>query len=132
MKKFKFLFLIALVATMFIGCAQPTDDIACAQPTVKESKSFQIFEGVVLLYKDASVTYSDGRVDKYKITTIPMGFTAEGDNYQKTCTIKSQPKSTIDFFNGTPIIISMDEVNGDANKKIRVELKFFEIYTKVE
>lgn len=45
MKKFKFLFLAALIAVMFIGCAQPTDDdmpiIPVSQPEAQPSDIYE-------------------------------------------------------------------------------------------
>ena len=61
MKKFKFLFLAALIAVMLIGCAQSADDgtpiISDAQPTVvKVTTAYRNFEsGEVGFFKTVSV-----------------------------------------------------------------------------
>lgn len=135
MKKFKFLFLIALVATMFIGCAQPIDDdtpiISDAQPTVeKVTTAYKKNDGSISFFKTCSVTYSDHHVDKYEIITTPANVTRFKDNhyYVDSVTLRNEPEpSQIDFFNGTPLIVT------DKNKNTNeIEFKFSEIYTKVE
>lgn len=119
MKKFKFLFLIALVATMFIGCAQPT--------VVSVSTAYKYYSnGSVSFFKTASVTYSDAHVDKYEIITRPANVTRIENNYyyvDNVTLLNKEPPSQIDFFNGTSLIVK-------GNNEI--EFKFSEVYTKVE
>lgn len=60
MKKFKFLFLIVLVATMFIGCAQPTADTIVPETTTEDEDSevsdAQLIEAICANFKE-SATY---------------------------------------------------------------------------
>lgn len=132
MKKFKFLFLAALVAVISIGCAQPTNDdtpiISDAQPTVvKVSTAYREFSGSgeIGFFKTVSVTYPD-HVDKYEITTALASFIKDG--WYKINAVLLNAPSQIDFFNGTPLIV----IDKNKEPNTETEFKFSEIYTKVE
>lgn len=77
MKKFRFLFLAALIAVMFIGCAQSADDdtpiISDAQPTIVNVTVTKITDNYKISDSGTEIIYSTNKHFTILNVSTPIG-----------------------------------------------------------